>query len=111
MTTRRLATPAEDPPQPELEEVLELLRDLRPALRQHYGVRSLAVFGSFARGGQTPGSDIDILVEFDTAPTLFQFSRLRRELSQHLGRRVDLVMRHALRPAIGRRILAEARAV
>jgi predicted nucleotidyltransferase len=98
----------DDRSHPELEEVLERLRALRPALRQRYGVRSLAVFGSLLRGQQTAGSDIDLLVEFEAAPTLFQFSSLRRELSQHLGRRVDLVMRQALRPTIGRRIVAEA---
>ncbi len=52
-------------------------------------------------------SDLDILVEFDRAPSLFQFVELQEYLSTELGIKVDLVMKTALRPAIGERILAE----
>jgi predicted nucleotidyltransferase len=65
------------------------------------------LFGSYGRGTPSRRSDIDILVSFTETPSLFAFVRLKRELEQRLGRRVDLVMREALRPSIGRRILAE----
>jgi predicted nucleotidyltransferase len=93
--------------QPALEEIVQALRDELPELRQHYGVRSLGVFGSYVRGEQERGSDLDILVEFDCVPTLFEFVRLERHLSQQLGIPVDLVMKTALKPAIGRYILEE----
>ncbi len=56
-------------------------------------------------------SDLDLLVEFDTTPTLFSFIRLENELSQLLGVKVDLVMKDGLKPALGTQILAEAIAV
>lgn len=48
-----------------------------------------------------------MLVEFERAPTLFQFVRLERHLATILGVKVDLVMKTALKPEIGERILAE----
>jgi predicted nucleotidyltransferase len=70
-------------------------------------VRALWVFGSHVRGGQRMRSDLDLLVEFDDPPTFLEFVRLERQLSQLLGVKVDLVMKSALKPAIGRRILEE----
>ncbi|TAK21858.1 MAG: hypothetical protein EPO26_13895 [Chloroflexota bacterium] len=83
------------------------LREILPDLRERYNVSSLGLFGSYVRGEQTPRSDLDLLVEFDVAPSLFTYIDLRDELSHRLGVSVDLVMKTALRPHIGRRILAE----
>ncbi len=93
--------------QRELKRILATLRAHLPELRQRYGVRSLGVFGSFVRGEAGPGSDLDLLVEFDTVPGFFKFIELEDELGRLLGLRVDLVMRSALKPRIGERILAE----
>lgn len=93
--------------QPALEMIVKTLRDQLPVLRERYGVRSLGVFGSYVRGEQERGSDLDLLVEFDRVPTLFEFVRLERHLGQQLGVPVDLVMKTALKPTIGRYILEE----
>ena len=85
---------------------LDLLRRHLPELRERYGVRSLALFGSMMRGEATPESDLDVLVEYEDAPTLFEFVRLKAHLSELLGAPVDLVMRSALKPVIGAAILA-----
>ncbi|MBI4663769.1 MAG: nucleotidyltransferase family protein [Verrucomicrobia bacterium] len=71
-----------------------------PDLRAKYGVSNLSVFGSFVRGDAGPGSDVDLLVEFDRVPGLFKFVELEDELSAMLGVKVDLVMKTALRPRI-----------
>lgn len=78
-----------------------------------YGVRELAVFGSFQRGEARLDSDIDLLVEFlpDATPGFLTLSRLQRELSELLHRPVDLVPKSGLKPAIRRRVLAEAQVV
>jgi predicted nucleotidyltransferase len=56
----------------DLTYYLTLLRQHLPALREHYGMRFLGVFGSYVRGEQRRGSDLDLLVEFDDRPlTLF----------------------------------------
>jgi predicted nucleotidyltransferase len=90
-----------------LEEILHTLKICLPDLREIYGVKSLGVFGSYARGEGKPRSDIDLLVEFDRPPTMFEFVRLKRYLTAALGVKVDLVMRTALKPEIGRHILSE----
>ncbi len=90
-----------------LPEILKTLRMVLPELQERYGVRSLGVFGSSARGEGGPRSDVDILVEFKRAPTFFQFVELEDELSRLLNVKVDLVMRSALKPRIGERILSE----
>lgn len=58
------------------------------------------LFGSYARGEQTPESDVDILVEFDhSSPIgLFAYARMWRELQERLGLEVDLVEEGTLMP-------------
>jgi predicted nucleotidyltransferase len=67
----------------------------------------LGVFGSYVRGEQTGESDLDVLVEFDEAPGLFEYVKLEYYLSDLLGVKVDLVTRTGLKPKIGKHILNE----
>ncbi|MHB1134119.1 MAG: nucleotidyltransferase family protein [Chloroflexota bacterium] len=92
------------------EALVQRLRALLPVLRSR-GVRQLWLFGSRVRGEAMPDSDLDVLVEFEAPPSLIRFVELEYYISEQLGVKVDLVMRTALKPAIGRRILAEAVAV
>jgi predicted nucleotidyltransferase len=73
------------------------------------GVTSLALFGSAARNESSSESDVDLLVEFDEPVGLFHFFSVQHRLEEILGvRKVDLVQRGALHPALRDRILAEA---
>jgi len=90
-----------------LEDALHTLRAHLPEICQRYGVKSLGVFGSVVRGEQKARSDLDILVEFTSAPTFFRFVEMEDFLSQLLGARVDLVMKSALKLRIGERVLSE----
>ena len=90
-----------------LEEILLTLGEHLSQLQETHGVKSLAVFGSYARRESKRRSDLDLLVEFDRVPTMFEFVRLERHLSTILGVKVDLVMKTALKPEIGKHILAE----
>jgi predicted nucleotidyltransferase len=90
-----------------LPQIREEIRRQKPSLRRQYGVRSLGLFGSYARNDQNAHSDIDILVEFDAPIGLLRLTHLERNLSELLGEKVDLVMKSALKPRIGRRILEE----
>lgn len=62
------------------------------AFCEGHGVRRLGLFGSALRGELTPTSDIDLLVEFepDQIPGLLGMAQLELELSELLGREVDL---------------------
>jgi len=84
------------------------LKALKPALAKEYEVDSLAVFGSYLRGEETNSSDLDILVSFEENPGLLRYIELELLLSDELGVKVDLVMRDALKPTIGERILRDA---
>jgi uncharacterized protein len=79
--------------------ILQALAERRAEL-QSRGVRSLAVFGSVARGDYRSGSDLDLLVEFDPAAhvTLFDVMRLQDALEGLTGRKVQIASRAALRP-------------
>lgn len=94
-----------------MAEIKGSLREVLPALGRDYGVVSLQVFGSFVRGQEDPDSDLDVLVDFRAPISLLRFIELEQLLSDRLGVRVDLVMRDSLKPAIGRRVLAEAQPI
>lgn len=91
-----------------LDNLLAKLRGLLPTIAGRYHVASLALFGSYVRGDQNRGSDLDVLVTFSRIPGLLKFVELENTLSDELGVKVDLVMPEALKPEIGRRISAEA---
>ncbi|MDP2659611.1 MAG: nucleotidyltransferase family protein, partial [Dehalococcoidia bacterium] len=76
-------------------DILETLRVRLPEVRDRYHVTTLGVFGSYVRGQQGRGSDLDVLVEFSEAPTFLQFLGLEEELCAVLGVKVDLVMKKA----------------
>lgn len=97
--------------QKDLPRFLALLQQHKCLLQERYKVKALGVFGSFVRNEQQEGSDLDVLVEFEEVPSLFQFLQLEYYLSDLLGIKVDLVMKDALRPIIGRQILNEVVAV
>jgi len=94
-----------------LNKIRQVLQRHLPELGEHYGVHALWIFGSYARGEPYNKSDLDILVEFDRTPSLFEFVRLERYLSKILKTKVDLVMKRALKPAIGRHIVKEAQPI
>jgi hypothetical protein len=94
-----------------LDKVLQTLRTLKPELESRYHVASVAVFGSYVRGVERSGSDLDLLVSFKEPPSLIAFVELENTLTDALGVKVDLVMEDALKPAIGRRIRQELMAV
>lgn len=88
-------------------EFISVLKKEMPSLSKGYGVKSLALFGSYIRGEQKKGSDLDVLVEFSKSPSLFTFIKLENYLGDQLGIKVDLVMKDALKPNIGKHILNE----
>ncbi|MEL7665796.1 MAG: nucleotidyltransferase family protein [Methanosarcina mazei] len=90
---------------------MKILRQHLPELKEKYSVNYLGVFGSYIRGEQTEDSDLDILVQFDKKPGLFKYIELEDHLSELLGVKVDLVMKSALKPNIGKRILSEVEVV
>lgn len=73
-------------------------------------MKSLGVFGSWARGEATAASDLDLLVEFD-ALSFDRYMDLKFHIEDLLHVRVDLVLKESLKPALRDRILKEVRDV
>jgi predicted nucleotidyltransferase len=82
------------------DEILALLSRHKPDMQQRFGVRSLALFGSRARGQAQADSDVDLLVEFDGPASSARYFGLQFFLEDLLGSPVDLVTRAALRPQL-----------
>jgi len=93
----------------EKDQIILKLTENRELLNR-YGVKEVRLFGSVARDQAKGDSDVDLLVEFK--PTahigLFEFSRLRHELSQLLECDVDLATPNALHRNLKESILKEA---
>jgi uncharacterized protein len=79
------------------EEILAGLGAAKSDLQERFRVRTLALFGSYARNQQTERSDVDILVEVDPSIGL-GFVSLAEELERRLQEPVDLVSSRAVKP-------------
>jgi len=97
-----MATPRIEVPRAEMAEVC----------RRHR-IRRLALFGSVLRDDFGPHSDVDVLVTFapDARIGFLALGRLKRELSELLGRRVDIVPEDGLKPLIRERVLSSAEVI
>ena len=89
------------------EEILEFLNANKKRLAERYGVRKIALFGSYAREEANEESDIDLFVEME--PDLFSMVRLKKELEAEFGKKVDLVRDHShLKPLLRKMIERES---
>ncbi len=92
-----------------ISKIKKILEEHKEELKEKYGVKEIGIFGSFVREEQKESSDVDILVEFypDAEIDLISFVELEDYLSNLIGIKVDLVMKSALKPRIGKHILKE----
>jgi hypothetical protein len=89
--------------------VLVRLRPVVLRVAKEYGARNVRVFGSFARGEQRRRSDLDLLVEMPEESSLLDIAGLKVDLEEAVGRKVDVVEAHCIKPLLRERILSEAR--
>jgi predicted nucleotidyltransferase len=82
------------------QAILDRLNAEAPGLRRRFGVKTLGVFGSVARGDGGEGSDLDVLVTFEGPATFRQFMGLKLYLEDTFARPVDLATPNMLRPRI-----------
>ena len=83
------------------KDIISRLRENEAALRSR-GVAHAALFGSRARGDESPGSDTDIMIEIDPAAhiTVFDYAGLKEYITSLFDGPVDVVSRDGLKPYI-----------
>ena len=80
------------------QTILAMLKQAKPALQKKYGVKDIALFGSYSRNTAIAGkSDVDVMVAF-SQPIGLAFVDLADELEQLLQTKVDLVSRNGIKP-------------
>ncbi|MFH1127398.1 MAG: nucleotidyltransferase family protein [archaeon] len=88
------------------ERLDEIRKAIIPILKKN-GVVRAGIFGSYARGEQKKGSDIDILVEIRGKKSLLDIVRIERELEERVGKKVDIVEYCTIHPRLKDQILRE----
>mgnify|MGYP001575602674 CR=1 FL=1 len=91
-----------------VNEILNILSDLKTEIRHRYKANVKGVFGSYVKDEQREGSDIDVLVEFDEGANLLDLTGLSLFLEEKLNRHVDIVPESSIRKEIKESILKEA---
>ena len=94
-----------------LDEIKNTIRNNFNFLKSEYNVLTIEIFGSYTKNLQSKDSDLDLLVTFSKAPSLFKFIALENYLSHILGLKVDLVMKKSLKPHLKEFILSEVHPV
>ena len=82
-------------------------KDIEQSARRHK-IRSVSVFGSFAKGEEREDSDIDLLVEIEPDCSLFDVISMKYEVEDLTGRTVDVVTTNGLSPYLSEQIIKEA---
>jgi len=90
-----------------MEDVEKFKQLILPVLNR-YLIKRAAIFGSFAKGTATAGSDIDLLIEPGLGFTLFNMLALENEISDIVKRKVDVVEYSALKHSITTEVLSSA---
>ena len=72
------------------DSALEILRRCKGELATHYGITTLGIFGSVARGEATEDSDVDVVVQM-RKPNLFTLVHVKEDLEEALHQHVDIV--------------------
>jgi len=84
----------------------DIYKKLTHLLRDR-GAIKIAVFGSYIKGKEKPGSDIDVIVEFSERKSLLDLIGIEQEISELLGIKVDLLTEKSISPYLIDRVKQE----
>jgi len=86
------------------KEIIEILRNYKKEYAARYGILTIGIFGSIARGEGSEDSDVDVVVRI-TEPDLFMLAGIKHDLEKMLHRPVDIVTyRENMNPFLKKRI-------
>jgi len=92
----------------EKEEIINILKQVNNEVKQRYKAKVKGIFGSYVRGEEHAGSDIDVLVEFEKGANLLHFVGLSLFLEEKIGIKVDVVPFDTIRKEIKEQVFKEA---
>lgn len=81
-------------------DIMRILKEELPQLRNKYGIKTIGLFGSYSREEQGMESDVDILVQFEKPVGFFKFIAMEEYLKERIGENVEIVTEDALKPYI-----------
>ena len=90
-----------------IAEIQSTIAEAKDEIRDRYKAEIKGIFGSYARGDFHADSDLDLLVDFDEGPNLFDLVGLQQFLEEKLECKVDLVSRRSLREELRASVLNE----
>ena len=90
-----------------LNEIKKRLSEQKPILLKKFKVNRLGVFGSYVRGDQHQDSDLDVLIDYEDAPSLITLIELEYYLGEIIGVKVDLVTDKGIKPQLKDSIIKE----
>jgi len=88
-------------------EILRILKEVKPILERDYNITEIGLFGSYLRGEQNQNSDIDILLDHKSGLTFFKLIDLEKFLTKTFNIKVDIAFKKYLKKNIGKQILSE----
>jgi uncharacterized protein len=91
-----------------IEELLLPLREQILQIAAKHGASNVRVFGSVARGEARTDSDVDFLVEIEPNRSLFDYIAVMQDLTELLGRKVDVAEPESLHGLIREKVLKDA---
>ncbi|HOM65327.1 MAG TPA: nucleotidyltransferase family protein [Ignavibacteriales bacterium] len=90
-------------------KIQQILQEHKNYLFEKFGVSEIDLFGSYARGEESNESDVDILIDFKKGYKTFDnYMDLKFYLEELLGKKVDLIMKSAIKPGLKPFISEEA---
>ena len=92
-----------------LIEIENIIKSHKDELEKKYHVKTIGIFGSYARNEQEDKSDLDVLIDFAEPVGFFSFLDLEEYLENLLELKIDLVTPNALKPYMGKMIIEEVR--
>jgi predicted nucleotidyltransferase len=88
-----------------IRDIISHLQRNKGYLYDKFGVTSIGIFGSFARGDNTFSSDLDVVVEMEgDRKNIHSFLQLKRYLEKETAKKIDLGFEHSLKPIVREKI-------
>jgi len=89
------------------EKIINFLKEEKQNLKKKFGVKRIALFGSYVKNKANENSDIDIAVEIESNNKFRSFFELKYFLEKKFNKKVDLAIEEYIKPIVKKHIKNE----